>query len=80
MVGTFRGFTPGNNTYTQITVDSDGNISIAAENGTGFAHGYYDGRMVNFDWGQYHFRREGNGFRAINSANSDDRVYYQRIR
>jgi hypothetical protein len=80
MVGTFRGYTPGNNTYTQIVIYPDGNINIAAENGTGASRGYYQNERVYFQWGEYRFKREGNGFRAINLDNSNDRVYYQRVR
>ena len=79
MVGSFRGYTPSNDTYTVITIGADGYITIAAENGDGYARGYYSGGRVNFDWGQYRFQREGNGFRAVNLGNSNDRVYYQRI-
>lgn len=79
MIGTFRGYTPSNDTYTQITVGADGRITIAAENGTGYAQGYYNRGVVNFEWGTYTFRREGNGFRAVNRGNSSDRVYYQRV-
>jgi hypothetical protein len=79
MIGTFRGFTPGNNTYTQITVDRNGNITIAAENGDGVSNGYYSGGRVYFEWGQYNFRRERNGFRALHTSNSADRVFYERI-
>jgi hypothetical protein len=79
MVGSFRGYTPSNDTYTIITVGADGYINIAAENGTGYARGYYRGGRVSFEWGQYRFQREGNGFRAINLGNSNDRVYYQRV-
>jgi hypothetical protein len=79
MVGSFRGYTPSNDTYTVITVSPNGRISIAAENGSGYAQGYYSRGVVSFEWGQYTFRREGNGFRAVNQSNSNDRVYYQRI-
>ena len=79
MIGTFRGFTPGNDTYTQITVDRNGSITIAAENGDGVSSGYFNQGRVYFEWGQYNFKRERNGFRAVNTANSSDRVYYERI-
>ena len=79
MVGSFRGYTPSNDTYTIITVSPNGAISIAAENGTAYSQGYYSGGRVNFEWGQYTFRREGNGFRAINRSNNYDRVYYERV-
>lgn len=79
MVGTFRGYTPSNDTYTQITVSADGYITIAAENGSGYSQGYYRDGTVFFQWGQYTFRREGNGFRAVNQGNSNDRVYYQKV-
>ncbi|HLM01126.1 MAG TPA: hypothetical protein VK400_08705 [Pyrinomonadaceae bacterium] len=79
MIGSFRGYTPSNDTYTVITVGADGYITIAAENGEGYARGYYNRGTVSFEWGQYTFRREGNGFRAVNRNNSNDRVYYQRI-
>jgi hypothetical protein len=79
MIGTFRGYTPSNDTYTQITVGADGYISIAAENGSGYARGYYSNGRVMFEWGEYRFRREGNGFRAVNQSNNNDRVYYQRV-
>lgn len=80
MVGSFRGYTPSNDTYTVITVQPNGAITIAAENGTGYAQGFYERGRISFEWGQYRFQREGNGFRAINMGNSNDRVYYQRIR
>ena len=79
MIGTFRGYTPGNATYTLITVNPDGFVSIVAENGSGSARGYYNNGRVYFEWGEYRFRRQGNGFRAENQSNPNDRVFYQRV-
>jgi len=78
LIGTFRGYTPGNSTYTQITVSGNGIVSIAAENGSGAATGNYNNGLVTFPWGTYRFKREGTGFRAINTSNSSDRVLYRR--
>ncbi len=78
MIGTFRGYTSGNNTYTQITVTQNGYVTIAAENGSGNANGTYSNGLVSFPWGTYKFKKEGNGFRAINTSNSSDRVLYRR--
>lgn len=78
-VGTFRGYTPSNNTNTDITIYADGSIRISSFRGDQ-ANGYFQDGAAVFPWGRFRLRREGNGFTAVDPNNRADSVFYQRIR
>lgn len=78
-IGTFRGFTPSNNTFTDITIHADGSIRISNFKGDQ-ANGYFQDGAAIFPWGRFRLRKEGNGFTAVDPNNRSASILYQRIR
>lgn len=78
-IGTFRGYTPGNQTWTDITIHSDGSIRIQGQNGDK-GNGYYRDGAATFGWGTFRLKRENNGFTAIDPNNRSSSVFYSRVR
>ncbi|MBP6003869.1 MAG: DUF3011 domain-containing protein [Pyrinomonadaceae bacterium] len=78
-IGTFRGYTPANQTWTDITIYSDGSIRIQGQNGDK-SNGYYRDGAATFGWGTFRLKREGNGFTAVDPNNRAASVFYSRIR
>lgn len=79
LVGTFRGYTPSNRTYTDMTIYADGRIWIKAVNGSAASSGSYSNGFLNFPWGAYQVNRGRNGFNAMSTSNRSDNVFYERI-
>jgi hypothetical protein len=78
-VGTFRGWTEANVSWTDMIIHSDGSIRLRAQNGdTG--NGYFRNGAAVFPWGSFRLRRDGNGFTAVDPNNRNASVYYSRVR
>ncbi len=78
-IGTFRGYTPGNQTWTDITIYSDGSIRIKGQNGDS-GNGYFRNGAAAFPWGTFRLKQSGNGFIAVDPNSRSQSVFYGRIR
>lgn len=77
LVGVFRGWNPGLETYSDLTIGPSGAISIRNSNGR-YENGRYDNGFLKLPWGKYEVERNGDGFVVRNS--NQESYDYLRIR